>query len=65
MYRVPSMPVARRWVGRLVVICAGVKAGSPFSPPSRTLGNRNSDPLRVPTAWVRPPATAQLARQSR
>ena len=40
MYRLSSMPTARRWVGRLILICAGVYASSPLS---RTLGNRNPD----------------------
>ena len=44
MYRLSSIPAARRWVWRLVVICAAVSASSPFSPPSTTLGNRNLDP---------------------
>ena len=35
-----SMP-ACRWVWRLVVICPGVNASSPFSPPSRTARERN------------------------
>ena len=44
MSRLLSMPTARRWVGRLVVICAGVNASSPFAPPSGALGNKNPDP---------------------
>ena len=35
---------------RLVAICAGVNASYPISPPSRTLGNRNPDPLQVTIA---------------
>ena len=32
VYRLSSMPAARRWVWMLVVICAGVGANSPFLP---------------------------------
>ena len=54
VYRVSSMRAVRRRVWRLLAICAGVNASSPISPPSRTLGNRNPDPLRVTIAQFPP-----------
>ena len=72
MYRLSSMPAARRWVWRSVVICAGVNASSPFSPPSRPLGNKSYDPsasdncMDFPACWCSTTAaTAQISRQSR
>ena len=72
MYRLWSVPVARRWVWRLVVICAGVSASSPFSPPSRTLVKQTPDPsasghyIDSAACWYSTTAeTAHISWQSR
>ena len=74
MYPLSSMPTARRWVGRLVVICTGVvNVSSPFYPPTtcRTLGNKSPDPLAsahcmyyAACRYSTTAATAQISRQS-
>ena len=70
-----SVPAARKWVWRLVVICAGVNATCIIFLHSITLGNKNpdlddlyvSDPC-VDSAFCRystTTATLQILRQSR
>ena len=44
VYRLSSIPAARRWVWRFKVICNGVYAKFPLPPLSRTLGNRKPEP---------------------
>ena len=64
VYRFMSLPAARKWVWRLVVICAGVNATYIIFPHSITLGNKNpdlyvSDPC-MDSASCRYPTTAAI-----
>ena len=73
MYRfMSSVPAARKWIWRLVVICAGVNAAYILFLQSITLGNQNpalyaSDPCMdfASCRYSTTAATVQFLRQSR
>ena len=50
VYRLTSMPAARRWVGRLVVICAGVNARFPSPRLLQRPETETLTPRQVPIA---------------
>ena len=70
VYRLSSIRCPQKWVWRFEVICAGVSAKFPFSPRSRTLGNKKPAPsasdlcMDAAACWYSiMAATAQISRQ--